>query len=320
MAIHNWVRCHWRNGRHDLHDLPPAWRETLESYLSLERPRAADLGVIRTATVDALELAWVECEVPLGAGESGFSYRRARAIHALVRPTAQGGVWKRPEVESLLGQRYGEPAWRGLAAQHRALATLTYPEDASSALGLFVGRSEPLPSELPARAAEPPTGCEPVADPEPTPFPVRPTAPRRPLAGDVSGPEDWFRRFKLISRAELPAPPPPLDPQRPALDPQAPALDPQRPALDPQAPARPLDGRARPLALAAPEAVEDEAAVPMDQAEVAETVAADGAAAGDESEPDGPALFDLSAPPATRPPAPPSSLSGLLGPSHTSVW
>lgn len=276
MAVHNWVRCHWRNGRHDLHDLPLAWRETLESHLSRQRARTADLGVVRVASVDALELAWVECEVSLGAGDCGFTYRRARAIHALVRPTVQGGAWKRQEVESLLGQRYGEPVDRGLASQHVALSRLRFPEDASRALGLFVGRAEMLPSELEGQSGEPATLRTPEV--ESTTVARAASAAARPTPQpethesegdfDESNPELWFRRFKLI------APP-------------------------------------------APRTAEPRLVVDTDAAADGDT---DAGVETDEHDEQTRPLFDLSLPSAHRPPAPPSALSGLLGPSHTAVW
>lgn len=146
MTTHNWIRCHWRNGRHVLHDVPEAWHAQIESHISANRCRAEALGRVHTATLESVEIAWVECEVPLGSPERDLTYRRARAVHALVRPRSEAGRWTPLEAETLFAQRYAEPADRGLVHQHRVLSALEYPRDASCADGLFVGREAPLPS------------------------------------------------------------------------------------------------------------------------------------------------------------------------------
>jgi len=148
MAIHNWVRCHWRNGRQILHDVPEAWHEAIEAHLAANRSRARDLGRVRTATLESLELAWVECQVPLGSPERDLTYRQARAVHALVRPRDGAPPWARAEVEALLARHYGEAPNKGLVTQHRVLTGLDHPHDLDRVEGLFVGSDAPLPSDV----------------------------------------------------------------------------------------------------------------------------------------------------------------------------
>lgn len=277
MAIHNWVRCHWRNGRHDLHDVPDEWRAQLEVHLSKNRAGAKQLGVVRVASLDAVELAWVECEVPLTSIGRGLTYRRARAIHALIRPTAAGGAFTLHEVESLLTQRYGEPVERGLAAQHGTLMELHHPEDAASAMGLFVGRAEALPSEIDRDLRRPFV----VASPDDV---AEADDPRVDDLGQDEAPTltQWVKRLSLI------------DPTRAGAEPLS----------------------SEPLALR----VIGEKIRHADELETDRDVAHE-VPVDDEDEDavleEAPALFDLSRPRDDRPVAPQSSLSGLLGPSHT---
>ncbi len=151
MAIQNWIRCHWRNGRQVLHDVPEAWHEEIEAHLKRHRGRARDLGMVRTASLSSVDIAWVECDVPLGSPEGDLTYRRARAVHALVRPHDHSGGWSRQEAESLLHRHYGEAIDKGIASQHRVLSQLSHPEDLPHAAGLFVGADEALPSEIERR-------------------------------------------------------------------------------------------------------------------------------------------------------------------------
>ena len=261
MTVHNWVRCHWRNGRHDLHDVPQQWLVQLESHIEANRVRVEGLGAVQLASLDAVELAWVECDVALGSGECGLTYRRARAIHALIRPTAVGGAWARHEVESLFSQRYGEPAERGLVAQHGALGQLEHPADEASAMGLFVGRQEPLPSELvPERPA--------ASD---VSLPLRMHSHDQPtsatLADVLPSLSRWVNRFSLVV----------------------------------------------PAATASADEILVEMISPAEDGPEASGSETDSYATPDEHG----ALFDLTTPRGDRPDAPRSSLSGLLGPSHT---
>ena len=264
MAVHNWIRCHWRNGRHDLHDVPQQWLVQLESHVDAKRARLEDLGVVQLASLDGVELAWAECEVALSSGGCGLTYRRARAIHALIRPTAVGGAWTRNEVESLFSQRYGEPVERGLAAQHGALSQLEHPADEASAMGLFVGREEALPSEL--------VSACPVASDVPRPMRMhshdqKASASATSTLADVPSLSRWVNRFSVV----IPA-----------------------------------------AAASADEALVETISATQDILEASESET-DSYAPPDEHG----ALFDLTTPRGDRPDAPRSSLSGLLGPSHT---
>lgn len=285
MAIHNWIRCHWRNGRQILHDVPETWHEEIEAHLSTNRGRARDLGRVRIATLASVEIAWVECQVPLGSPERDLTYRQARAVHALVRPCEGAPAWTRAEAEILLASHYGEAPDKGLVTQHRVLTGLDHPHDLDRVEGLFVGHTAPLPSDTE------PAGHAGIAD-----------GPRYAQRHLIDTWEEWVAEGGM-SQLE-----PPTPMTRPVQSPAA-LMEPmiesvsrassseQRAAEEMTSP--PVLEAIEPLSPLAPLA-------PLASMEPLDV---------DETEPE---LFDLSGTGSKRTDeAPTASLSGLLGPSHT---
>ncbi len=337
MAIQNWIRCHWRNGRQVLHDVPEAWNDEIEAHLRRHRARTRDLGMVRTATLDSVEIAWIECEVPLGSPGGDLTYRRARAVHALVRARGEAPAWTPKEASSLFLAHYGEAVDKGLASQHRVLSKLSHPEDRDCAAGLFVGADAPLPTALdpdagagdrtdaarglgyaqrhlidaweewvaegrrPGARLTPLNGAMQRAS-APTPVPtvesIVVAAESRAAAAPHVAPEPPKHEPMPVA----PEPPVPVAAEPPVPEPMPDATEPLLPPIEPR----------QPLAAApAPEPAPPVAPLPPATPLVAD----------DETEPDEieekRQLFDLTSSRHQRPDAPKSSLSGLLGPSYT---
>jgi len=309
MAIHNWIRCHWRNGRHELHDVPDTWHREIGAHLAKHRGRTRDLGMVRTASLDSVELAWVECDVPLGSPEGDLTYRRARAVHALVRARGEHPAWTSQEAASLLEERYGESVDKGLAMQHRVLTRLSHPEDVDQAAGLFVGVDARLPSELDRddafRAAVGTTGYA-----------------RRYL---VDAWEEWVAEARRRKPPHAPLSPAAVGRAFDALAAPLGECSPSESPLPPLAPLAAGERHAAPLPEASPCAsplVGDDPVAPA-EAHAAPLGAELRPLDRDTDEPEREQqsqLFDLSRITRDGSNAPSSSLSGLLGPSHTTPY
>jgi len=182
MQIHDYLRPLWHNGPHVVHDAPARVRTAFDLLFARGGPRPAGRGdagggepapgaggreptgetrrgrghdLVQIHRVRPLDMtvAWLQAEIELPVAGTGFSYRRARYLHAIAVEGAPGRALSVRHARELFEAVYGSDLIAGITEAQRWLHGLEHPDGAEEARRLFVGAvGELRPATAAARA------------------------------------------------------------------------------------------------------------------------------------------------------------------------
>jgi len=138
MATYNYIKPHWRNGPHAVHDAPDWALAIIEGTLSNASPQTGgELVRIERDSEVELSIAWITCSVSLYTEDEASSYRRARYIHAIAVDDEDGTRLDAALARQLFEDVYGNPIVAGVGSHQRIFGQLDHSGDRNAATNLF---------------------------------------------------------------------------------------------------------------------------------------------------------------------------------------